>query len=364
MSYGLIERFGSNRTDFTDIKRERKFFESFLYGARRLIIESQSQKPEYWSHIKSVLSGQEICLFFMEESERTWLQFRTAAQELGAFVLDRNKPTFSSFKKSSDLRSLINTLSMYCAVPRCKAIVIRYHGPDTNAVSVLARQIREECDWGGVFISAGEHYSDWDGQAGAIFQPVQTMTDVLNAYLYAPPGFMDGCLKYAIVGDLGSYAVSNFVRIISLFGAETIYFVGNKWGLPAELVSWVVEKGIRIEVVNDLATIAMEVDVFYFTQGNPQGARNSFLSKQGQIQAEREYKSFVVDAAFLQQVSEEAIFLHPEPTGMEFPWAICGQDKRFKIGQRVFLNGVYAKQWLLMRCLDVQGPGLVRNFIE
>lgn len=271
---------------------------------------------------------------FFQESTRTRFATRIAIQSAGGTVTDVIDPRYSSIAKGESLEATVRTFILL----GYRFIILRYRGPEKEAVRKLADMCEEE-KLPASIISAGENNAH---------HPLQALCDLYTAFEAKEEDFLAGNLRYAVIGDMESRTIHDFLYGISHFGAKKIWSVS---GLGNNLPRWVYgrlkKRNIPFEKTSDLLSIAPENDVFYFTRYQQEYRRwYRVLRALGLLELFERYwyaKWFGATALFRDRMPKDAIALHPLPHGPEFHPLLHREDKRFLHYKPMIENSICTK---------------------
>lgn len=268
-----------------------------------------------------LLSGKIMASLFFEPSTRTRFSFETAMARLGGHVIStENASQFSSMIKGETLEDSIRVISSYADV-----IVMRHYeiGAAARAAAVSSAPILNAGD------GAGEH-------------PTQALLDLYT--IQKELGAIDG-VSIAMVGDLAygrtvhslAYALANFRNV-------TIWFTAPDTAqIPAAVLQYLAEKGVRCHVNSNLREVAEQVDVLYQTRVQ----KERFPTEEDYQKAAGRY---IVDRDLMGQMKTASIVMHPLPRAGEIN-PDCDNDPRAAYFRQAE-NGVYVRMALLARALD------------
>ena len=325
----------------TDDQALRDFFyetKSLEWYYRQRITDSRNQNTWFLS---SILTEKGIPIpviqIFFQESTRTRFATRIAIQAAGGTVADVIDPRYSSMAKGESLEATVRTFILL----GYRFIILRYRGPVKDAARQLADMCEEE-DLPASIISAGENNTH---------HPLQALCDLFTVFQAKEKDFLAGNLRYAVIGDMESRTIHDFLYGLSYFGAKKIWGVS---GVGNNLPSWVTgrlaRQRIPFEKTSHLCSIAPENDVFYFTRYQQEYRRwyrtLRALGLLGLFERHWYAKWFGATALFRDRMRADAIALHPLPHGPEFSSSLHREDKRFLHYEPMIMNSICTKMAL------------------
>ncbi len=190
--------------------------------------------------VPKLLEGWLVSLAFFEPSTRTRMSFEAAVKRLGGEAIGFTSEEAISVAKGESLADTIRMLDAYSDL-----IVIRhrFEGAALYAAEVADKPV----------INAGD---------GKQHHPTQAMLDLYTvSKLFGSP---DG-LVYAVLGDLRySRAATSFLYGLTLFKPKMVYLVSPpQLRLREEVKMVLVERGLPMREVDNIAEVIGEVDVLY-----------------------------------------------------------------------------------------------------
>jgi aspartate carbamoyltransferase catalytic subunit len=264
--------------------------------------------------LEKTLGGKRLFYLFYEPSTRTRVSFEMAATLLGATV--HGIDSHQQYSQEERLEDRIRVLNDY----RYEFLLLRYHeeGGANRAAAVSHVPV----------INAG----DGPGQ-----HPTQALLDAYT--LWREFGRLDG-LRIALVGDLSYQRSTNSLAyLLAQFSGLTLDLVSPKLlRMRDEVRQHLIDSGARVEEVQDLRTVADQVDVVYVTR-----AQTTRLEQARRF--ERDAGKYTVDSELLARLSPDARVLHPLPRGPELPPEV-DSDPRIACFRQA-ANGLYVRMALL-----------------
>ena len=255
------------------------------------------------------LKGRTVALFFSENSTRTKLSFTSAAEKLGAKVLDLNENS-SSIAKGESLIDTAMTISAMGA----DCLVVRHRE------SGITRFLQKYVDI--PIINAGDGWSE---------HPSQCLLDLMTIREYKTfPG-----LKVLIAGDiLHSRVARSDSEALKKMGAE-VYLTGPKTLLPPKTpkVPW----PESLEKTDVLILLRLQKE----------------RQEQGLLASLQEYHCFYgLTSDYLEMMPKESLILHPGPVnrGVELVDSVL-DNPRCKINEQV-TNGVFMRMAMLYTAIE------------
>lgn len=314
----------------------------FLYETKKIKWYYEKKRAE--SHnantgfLSSILEERGIPIpaiqIFFQESTRTRFATRIAIQAAGGTVTDVIDPRYSSIAKGESLEATVRTFILL----GYRLVIVRYRGPGKEATRRLADMCEEE-KLPASIISAGENNAH---------HPLQALCDLYTVFEAKKEDFLAGNLRYAVIGDMESRTIHDFLYGLSYFGAKKIWIVS---GLGNNIPQWVckrlAEREILFEKTSNLFSVAPENDVFYFTRYQQEYRRwYRTLRALGLLRLFEKYwyaKLYGATALFRARMPEGAIALHPLPHGPEFHPLLHREDKRFLHYEPMIANSICTK---------------------
>lgn len=268
-----------------------------------------------------LLAGKVMGTLFYEPSTRTRLSFETAMCRLGGKVVStENAREFSSVAKGETLEDTIRTLEQYVDV-----IVLRHFQAGSARIAANAASVP--------LISAG----DGPGQ-----HPTQALLDIYT--IQKEIGKIDGT-SVALVGDLANGRTArSLAYVLSKFNGVKLYFVAPDVArINQDIKDHLSENGCEWKEVDDLSSIASEVDVLYQTriQKERYGDRPEDYEKaQGK---------YIVDKKLIEAMKKDAVVMHPLPRVGEITPDVDSDPRAAYFRQAK--NGLYIRMALLATLL-------------
>jgi aspartate carbamoyltransferase catalytic subunit len=268
--------------------------------------------------VKRALDGRILGNLFFEPSTRTRLSFESAAQRLGASVIDVSQMSMTSIAKGETLADTIRMVDTYCDV-----IVLRH--PHEGAARLAAKFSENPV------INAGD---------GAGSHPTQTLLDLFT--MKRAKGSIDG-LNIVLVGDLKyGRTVHSLAEALTMFGAKLTFVAPESLQMPDDTVAHLKERGCRPRKTDSLEEVIDQADVLYVTR----------------IQRERfpdpaEYQkvagTYRIDKEMLREAKNDLIVMHPLPRIDEIAPEVDGTSHA-KYFEQAF-NGIPVRMALLCSVL-------------
>ena len=250
--------------------------EEILHLSKEMLPYARGEK------VTKMLDGKILGNLFFEPSTRTRLSFESAANRLGAKVIDVSQVSTTSIAKGETLADTIRMVEAYSDL-----IVLRH--PHEGAARLAAHFSTKPV------INAGD---------GAGSHPTQTLLDLFT--IQQEKGSIDG-MNVVILGDLKyGRTVHSLAEALTLFGAKLTFVAPAALQMPMETVNHVKNMGGSITCTADIKEVISEADVLYVTR----------------IQRERfpdpaEYEKvagmYRIDIDTLREAKKDLIVLHPLP---------------------------------------------------
>jgi len=257
-----------------DFNREQ--IEDILRLSKEMLPYARGEK------VTRMLEGRILGNLFFEPSTRTRLSFESAANRLGAKVIDVSHVSSTSIAKGETLADTIRMVEAYSDL-----IVLRH--PHEGAARLAAHFSTKPV------INAGD---------GAGSHPTQTLLDLFT--IQEEKGSIDG-MNVVILGDLKyGRTVHSLAEALTLFGAKLTFVAPSALQMPMETVNHVKNMGGSITSTTDINEAISEADVLYVTR----------------IQRERfpdpaEYEKvagmYRIDIDTLREAKKDLIVMHPLP---------------------------------------------------
>lgn len=288
--------------------------------AELLEILSQATKMEEILTTKGysdMAQGKILATFFYEPSTRTRLSFETAMNRLGGRVISVSNGGNSSVKKGESVEDTMQVISGYADVIAMRSIEKGYaeRASKTSLVPIIN---------GGD--GPGEH-------------PTQSLLDLYTIKKHLG---LENPLRIAFIGDLKYgrtvHSLSNLLRNFENFSVD--------WVSPKELDiqdEYFNEKTDR--KFNTLSNeVLQEADIIYMTRVQQERFED-------RAEYERLKDIFILDAAKVAHMKDNAIILHPLPRVDEIATNvdILPQAKYFEQAR----NGVPIRMTLIARALEL-----------
>ena len=269
-----------------------------------------------------LLEGKVVASLFFEPSTRTRLSFETAVNRLGGRVIGFSDASTSSQSKGESLKDTIMMVSNYADL-----IVMRH--PLMGAARYASEISKVP------IINAGD---------GANQHPTQTMLDLYS--IQQTQGHLDN-LTITMVGDLKyGRTVHSLLEAMHHFNPRFNFVACDVLQMPEQYKQFCREQGIPYTESTDFsADIINESDIIYMTRVQ----RERFSDM---MEYERVKNLYTLTASMLQGGKSNMRVLHPLPRVTEIaqdvddtPWAYYFDQAR---------NGLYARQAIICRALDIQ----------
>lgn len=288
--------------------------------AELLEILSQATKMEEILTTKGysdMAQGKILATFFYEPSTRTRLSFETAMNRLGGRVISVSNGGNSSVKKGESVEDTMQVISGYADVIAMRSIEKGYaeRASKTSLVPIIN---------GGD--GPGEH-------------PTQSLLDLYTIKKHLG---LENPLRIAFIGDLKYgrtvHSLSNLLRNFENFSVD--------WVSPKELDiqdEYFNEKTDR--KFNTLSNeVLQEADIIYMTRVQQERFED-------RAEYERLKDIFILDAAKVAHMKDNAIILHPLPRVDEIATNVdtLPQAKYFEQAR----NGVPIRMTLIARALEL-----------
>ncbi|MDI3483053.1 MAG: aspartate carbamoyltransferase catalytic subunit [Candidatus Methanomethylophilaceae archaeon] len=296
-----------------DFSREQ--IEEILERSRQMLPYARGEK------ISKALEGKILGNLFFEPSTRTRLSFESAANRLGARVIDVSQTSETSMVKGETLADTIRMVEAYSDV-----IVLRH--PHEGAARLAARFSNKPV------INAGD---------GAGSHPTQTLLDLFT--IEEELGNIEG-MNVTLLGDLKyGRTAHSLAEALTVFGAKLTFVAPETLQMPKETVDRVKQLGGSPLITSDIEGIISSVDVLYVTR----------------IQRERfpdpaEYQkvagTYRVDREMLREAKKDMIVMHPLPRIDEIAPEI-DSTPHAKYFKQAF-NGIPVRMALLTLVLGVE----------
>lgn len=255
---------------------DRGQIEEILELSRKMLPYARGEK------VTRMLEGKILGNLFFEPSTRTRLSFESAANRLGAKVIDVSQISTTSITKGETLADTIRMVEAYSDL-----IVLRH--PHEGAARLAAHFSSKPV------INAGD---------GAGSHPTQTLLDLFT--IQQEKGSIDG-MNVVILGDLKyGRTVHSLAEALTLFGAKLTFVAPEALQMPIETVKHVEKMGGSITCTSSIEDVISEADVLYVTR----------------IQRERfpdpaEYEKvagmYRIDINALREAKKDLIVMHPLP---------------------------------------------------
>ncbi len=265
------------------------------------------------------LEGKIISTLFFEPSTRTKMSFESAAQRLGAQVLQLPPLEQSSVKKGESFSDTIKMVESYSDV-----IVVRHPNDGSARLASITS--------GKPVLNAGD---------GANQHPSQTLLDLYT--IKEEKGRLDN-LSIAFVGDLKyGRTVHSLVTAMMHFNPIVYFVAPSILQMPGYLLDELDKNNVKYELLEDFRDCLDKIDVFYMTR----------------IQKERfpdieDYEKvkgiYIINKDnILGKCKEDMIILHPLPRVDEI--SVDLDDTRHALYFKQARNGIPVRQAMMMKVL-------------
>ena len=271
------------------------------------------------------LYGKIIATLFFEPSTRTKMSFESAAQRLGAQVLQLPPVEQSSLKKGESFRDTIKMVEAYSDL-----IVVRH--PLDGAARLVDETSKK------AIINAGD---------GSNQHPSQTLLDLYT--ILEEKGSLEN-LEIAFVGDLKyGRTVHSLVKALTHFNPKIYFIAPQILQMPQYLLDELDKNNIKYEVLEDFRDCLDKIDVFYMTR--IQKERFPDIEDYEQVKG-----IYVINKEnILGKCKDDMIILHPLPRVDEISTDL--DDTKHALYFKQARNGIPVRQAMMMTVL-----GKVKEF--
>lgn len=271
------------------------------------------------------LYGKIIATLFFEPSTRTKMSFESAAQRLGAQVLQLPPVEQSSLKKGESFRDTIKMVEAYSDL-----IVVRH---PLDGAARLADETSKKA-----IINAGD---------GSNQHPSQTLLDLYT--ILEEKGSLEN-LEIAFVGDLKyGRTVHSLVKALTHFNPKIYFIAPQILQMPQYLLDELNKNNIKYEVLEDFRDCLDKIDVFYMTR--IQKERFPDIEDYEQVKG-----IYVINKEnILEKCKDDMIILHPLPRVDEISTDL--DDTKHALYFKQARNGIPVRQAMMMTVL-----GKVKEF--
>ena len=271
------------------------------------------------------LYGKIIATLFFEPSTRTKMSFESAAQRLGAQVLQLPPVEQSSLKKGESFRDTIKMVEAYSDL-----IVVRH---PLDGAARLADETSKKA-----IINAGD---------GSNQHPSQTLLDLYT--ILEEKGSLEN-LEIAFVGDLKyGRTVHSLVKALTHFNPKIYFIAPQILQMPQYLLDELDKNNIKYEVLEDFRDCLDKIDVFYMTR--IQKERFPDIEDYEQVKG-----IYVINKEnILGKCKDDMIILHPLPRVDEISTDL--DDTKHAVYFKQARNGIPVRQAMMMTVL-----GKVKEF--
>ena len=271
------------------------------------------------------LYGKIIATLFFEPSTRTKMSFESAAQRLGAQVLQVPPVEQSSLKKGESFRDTIKMVEAYSDL-----IVVRH---PLDGAARLADETSKKA-----IINAGD---------GSNQHPSQTLLDLYT--ILEEKGSLEN-LEIAFVGDLKyGRTVHSLVKALTHFNPKIYFIAPQILQMPQYLLDELNKNNIEYEVLEDFRDCLDKIDVFYMTR--IQKERFPDIEDYEQVKG-----IYVINKEnILGKCKDDMIILHPLPRVDEISTDL--DDTKHALYFKQARNGIPVRQAMMMTVL-----GKVKEF--
>ena len=305
-----------NIISMNDMKKKEIL--DILELARKIENCSEEEKLKF-------LHGKIISTLFFEPSTRTKMSFESAAQRLGAQVLQLPPVEQSSLKKGESFRDTIKMVEAYSDL-----IVVRH---PLDGAARLADETSKKA-----IINAGD---------GSNQHPSQTLLDLYT--ILEEKGSLEN-LEIAFVGDLKyGRTVHSLVKALTHFNPKIYFIAPQILQMPQYLLDELNKNNIKYEVLEDFRDCLDKIDVFYMTR--IQKERFPDIEDYEQVKG-----IYVINKEnILGKCKDDMIILHPLPRVDEISTDL--DDTKHALYFKQARNGIPVRQAMMMTVL-----GKVKEF--
>ena len=270
---------------------------------------------------RKILDGKVVATLFFEPSTRTRLSFETAANRLGARVIEFTDPKATSSSKGETLKDTIIMVSNYADI-----IVMRHY------LEGAARYASEVTNC--PIVNAGD---------GSNQHPSQTMLDLYS--IYKTQGTLEN-LNIYMVGDLKyGRTVHSLLMAMRHFNPTFHFIAPEELKMPEEYKLYCREHGIKyIEHTEFDENVIAEADILYMTRVQ----RERFTDL---MEYERVKDVYILKNEMLKNTRDNLRILHPLPRVNEIEYDVDENPKAYYFQQAQ--NGLYARQAILCDVLGI-----------
>ena len=271
------------------------------------------------------LYGKIIATLFFEPSTRTKMSFESAAQRLGAQVLQLPPVEQSSLKKGESFRDTIKMVEAYSDL-----IVVRH---PLDGAARLADETSKKA-----IINAGD---------GSNQHPSQTLLDLYT--ILEEKGSLEN-LEIAFVGDLKyGRTVHSLVKALTHFNPKIYFIAPQILQMPQYLLDELDKNNIKYEVLEDFRDCLDKIDVFYMTR--IQKERFPDIEDYEQVKG-----IYIINRENVEKkCKDDMIILHPLPRVDEISTDL--DDTKHALYFKQARNGIPVRQAMMMTVL-----GKVKEF--
>jgi aspartate carbamoyltransferase len=248
---------------------------------------------------------------FYEPSTRTSSSFAAAMQRLGGNVLSINDVQYSSVSKGETLEDTIRTLEQYADI-----IILRH--PEVGAANRAAAVSKVPV------INAGDGVGE---------HPTQALLDLFT--IMTEKGSIDG-LTITLLGDLkNGRTVHSLAKLLNHYDVNLKFVAPDSLAFPNELVAELTNKP---EVSESLDDFIQDTDILYVTRVQ----KERFNDPQDY---EKVKDAYVIDAATLIKMKNDAAVMHPLPRVNEIHPEVDADPRAAYFRQ--MKNGLYIRMALI-----------------
>lgn len=272
------------------------------------------------------LLGYCVAILFYQPSTRTFSSFSTAARRLGAYTTAiHGMEEYSSVSKGETLPDTIRSIYQTTGAD---IIVLRH--PDNDSSEVAAKYSPVPV------INAG---------SGKREHPTQALLDLFT--IRQNLGRMDN-LHVVMVGDmLYGRTIKSLAKLLTVVGKHnTVTFVApEELKAPAELISQLKEKGMKVRETTDLPEVIETADVVYMTR-----VQKEWFEAANQMEEYDRLKlKYILTQKLVKKMKKETIVMHPLPRVGEIE-EVVDIDTRAKYFVQM-RSGLYVRMALLENIL-------------
>ncbi len=282
--------------------------------------------------LAGLLSHRRAMLYFTQPSTRTFLSFCSACEILGMRIGTVRDTATSSERKGETKDDSVRTFSSYfdCVIMRTQV-----GGLAERMAWVLSNSERPV-----PIINAG---------SGKDQHPTQALLDVYTLQRsFEKRGGIDG-KTVVFVGDLlrGRTVRSLSALLTNYEGVHQVFIAPPELQVADDVLAILDANGVTYQLGDDLATVVSNADAIYMTR-----VQDEWDAEEGQS-ARIDIERYWFQEAYLEQLKQDAVIMHPLPRRHEIPHSIDNDPRAMY--WRQMRNGMWIRTALIATIFGCDG---------